>query len=70
MWIIIKKIGDLQKEIENVWQTDIDEWNEYEFVESMIGTTNGNELEEHHLSIDNSHPDDEFDDDNVFVRNF
>ena len=64
-----KIFEDLQKESENVWQTDIDEWNENDFFESMLGMTHRNDLLEHHLEIDNSHPDDEFDDDNVFVWN-
>ena len=35
----------------------------------MIGMKHGNELVEHHLTIENLYPDDEFNDDNVFVRN-
>ena len=47
-------------------QTDIIERNKHEIIESMLGMTNGNELVHHYLPIDNSHPDNEFDDDNTF----
>ena len=36
----------------------------------MLGIENGNDLVEHHLAIDNSHPDDEFDDYSVLCEMF
>ena len=35
----------------------------------MIGMKNGNELVEHYLAAEKSHPDDEFDDDIFFAWN-
>ena len=45
------------------------ERNENEIVESTLGMKNGNELVEYYLAIENSYPDDEFDDD-IFLTKF
>ena len=62
-----KNYEDIQKASENMWQTEIVDLNEDDIVESMIGMASSIELVEHYLVADNSHPDDEFDDDNVFA---